>query len=1221
MELPSERALRLDEDVLDDECRVIAERRRRLGRPLPGSQEVEGDGNDAKLAAVRESLVGLTLSGGGIRSAMFGLGVVQAFEERGMMRQVDYLVTVSGGSYVGAYHALMEGGGSCPEKDMTAQAESGAARTENGKKDAPWSESTAVSQPHPLRSGVNDRQPEAVLRFLRAGQFLNRPISLALDWGSGFVLNLLTLVSFVVALCAGMAWLARLTDMPTVSKALTRAFASFLAWPFFDPWNPRITARPELEVLRVWLILVAVVVSGSLLVHWLRPRQAVETARERRMRGVLEQRGVLALALGLLLALSVKSIATAWFLEIGSSRALQASSMSMMEWLGGTEGLPAVQWGITDLDRAESEFDRKFGDRLKTTEQRTAAMRRVFDLQSSLELTRASDSVILNRHQVQPWARAVAFLLDSDPRLTQRGLEEYRRLLRIEAARDRVEALKASPLGWLAGLIPAAAASKQPSNENARGSVSPAVLAPRALAWFDLALARLYGDCQQPHDWTILARDLHLGADSAVNQPVASPAASKLEQNPWLLLTLVRSQRKVTYLTQGIVHDLSRAFVPALLLFLMTWAVGWAASLRGLPNQRLHQVSEWLHLAAWVAVGVGVLVVLGNGDTEVGFVKLMLPNLEQSHNLVIRDPDSRLTVPGARLSARGILKSFFDMLVSVPTFVTAILALIPLLLRDRFFRSAEMQANSLQGKFFRMVVGGLMAMVPILGLHYLAAENVSGYAPTKAMLGQAQPGDPDANEPVVARMGVCSNDRYLVQNDQSFRMKLFLVSGGLFLVLAWVLSPNTTSVHQFYRDQVARAFLLSRGRAPRRGSDFCLAGLETTRNPLLLISGTLSLLRFSQARASGPTASDRLANFVFTPRHCGSRGTGYTATRDYLGGVPLADAVAVSGAAISPTASSSPLVASLMWALNMRLGQWYPSPLRWNADPETARASGVLEKLRLAISRSIHTLCGERPNVLSLASDVLLWPNQPERRAFCYLSDGAHYDSLGIELLLERRCRMIIVADVSEDPDYRFEELAITLRRVRARHGIQVVMAGGGADELSLEWPMVTGTEAPPKEQERETPKGKSRKPTAEARPSEKPTEGRRFSRQHFLMGRILYPEETGQDRFGLLIVLKPSVIASDSALLVHYYRTNALFPHDPNISQSYEEDQANSYRELGRAVGVELFNCMQPVEDPIDVACIERRILDRLEREQSARKASLAIKMGGVAPPTPPRG
>jgi hypothetical protein len=47
--------------------------------------------------------VGLSISGGGIRSATFALGVVQVLARKGILRQIDYLSTVSGGGYLGAF--------------------------------------------------------------------------------------------------------------------------------------------------------------------------------------------------------------------------------------------------------------------------------------------------------------------------------------------------------------------------------------------------------------------------------------------------------------------------------------------------------------------------------------------------------------------------------------------------------------------------------------------------------------------------------------------------------------------------------------------------------------------------------------------------------------------------------------------------------------------------------------------------------------------------------------------------------------------------------------------------------------------------------------------------------------------------------------------------------------------------------------------------------------
>jgi hypothetical protein len=49
-----------------------------------------------------ENLTGLALSGGGIRSATFALGVLQALTKHDLLRRFDYLSTVSGGGYVGS---------------------------------------------------------------------------------------------------------------------------------------------------------------------------------------------------------------------------------------------------------------------------------------------------------------------------------------------------------------------------------------------------------------------------------------------------------------------------------------------------------------------------------------------------------------------------------------------------------------------------------------------------------------------------------------------------------------------------------------------------------------------------------------------------------------------------------------------------------------------------------------------------------------------------------------------------------------------------------------------------------------------------------------------------------------------------------------------------------------------------------------------------------------
>ncbi len=57
---------------------------------------------EAEAESVKDNLIGLALSGGGIRSATTNLGVLQALSKMGILPMVDYLCTVSGGGYIGS---------------------------------------------------------------------------------------------------------------------------------------------------------------------------------------------------------------------------------------------------------------------------------------------------------------------------------------------------------------------------------------------------------------------------------------------------------------------------------------------------------------------------------------------------------------------------------------------------------------------------------------------------------------------------------------------------------------------------------------------------------------------------------------------------------------------------------------------------------------------------------------------------------------------------------------------------------------------------------------------------------------------------------------------------------------------------------------------------------------------------------------------------------------
>ena len=83
------------DQVIRAEINAINDRRKVLGR----KETTSTGGNPPS----NSNLVGLAFSGGGIRSATFGLGVLEALKKKGLLKQVDYLSTVSGGGYIGAW--------------------------------------------------------------------------------------------------------------------------------------------------------------------------------------------------------------------------------------------------------------------------------------------------------------------------------------------------------------------------------------------------------------------------------------------------------------------------------------------------------------------------------------------------------------------------------------------------------------------------------------------------------------------------------------------------------------------------------------------------------------------------------------------------------------------------------------------------------------------------------------------------------------------------------------------------------------------------------------------------------------------------------------------------------------------------------------------------------------------------------------------------------------
>src|ERR1700737_1920531 len=90
-------------EIFKLEVEAISKRRKKYNRP-PITLEQEDqhrDGTPIMRPILASKVIGLALSGGGIRSAAFCLGAMQALDTQGVIEKIDYLSTVSGGGYIG----------------------------------------------------------------------------------------------------------------------------------------------------------------------------------------------------------------------------------------------------------------------------------------------------------------------------------------------------------------------------------------------------------------------------------------------------------------------------------------------------------------------------------------------------------------------------------------------------------------------------------------------------------------------------------------------------------------------------------------------------------------------------------------------------------------------------------------------------------------------------------------------------------------------------------------------------------------------------------------------------------------------------------------------------------------------------------------------------------------------------------------------------------------
>jgi hypothetical protein len=342
------------------------------------------------------------------------------------------------------------------------------------------------------------------------------------------------------------------------------------------------------------------------------------------------------------------------------------------------------------------------------------------------------------------------------------------------------------------------------------------------------------------------------------------------------------------------------------------------------------------------------------------------------------------------------------------------------------------------------------------------------------------------------------------------------------VALGWMADPNAISMHQFYKSRLVRAYLGAsnalRCAAGRDISelaecdDLPLAALGNCAHgaPYHLVGTTLNLVGGKDL----VTAQRCSASFVLSGGYCGSTRTGYQPTALYMGGaMTLGTAVAASGAAASPTMGSitpTAAMSMLMTLFNIRLGYWAPTPHRAYATRSGAR----------------------------------LWPyytlreflsNTNDLGPYCYLTDGGHFDNTGLYNLVQRGCQFILLVDCGADPHSRFEDVGDAIRRCRIDFKAEIDL-----DVDAFARDHATG-----------------------------------HARQHMVVGRVTYSgehlaslgygvAECGERKEGTIVWFKPAVTGRDESADVRQYAIgNRDFPQQSTADQWFDEAQFESYRRL----------------------------------------------------------
>ena len=349
------------------------------------------------------------------------------------------------------------------------------------------------------------------------------------------------------------------------------------------------------------------------------------------------------------------------------------------------------------------------------------------------------------------------------------------------------------------------------------------------------------------------------------------------------------------------------------------------------------------------------------------------------------------------------------------------------------------------------------------------------------------------------------------------------------LILGLFVNVNYTGLHRYYRDRILEAFFQTEEERKSKAivateildvRECCQPG---SAGPYHLINTNVVLVN-----SDNPTFKGRGGDaFVLSPAFCGSAATGWlrvaSEKKDDHSPMPmsLASAVAISGAALNPSSGAdgegptrSGMLSFILSLLNIRLGYWVRNPWRIAKGDGWHRPPNFLQP-------------GLGYGLLSLG--------HREKSHWLELTDGGHFDNIGIYELLRRRVKTIIAVDGTADPEFDLSSFANAYERARNDFDITIDISNYAANFNDL----LPGT----------------------ARPDSPIKKRYELAERGFAIGVISYP---GDAELGYIFYVKSVLTENLPSNLYSYRGAHPNFPNEPTVDQFFNEREFDAYCELG---------------------------------------------------------